>query len=134
MIVVYPEYSEKSDIYENSSIKQEIKDLWDKLPIFRNSMDDVPTIHIPFKKELIKDINSVLKNGVLVMSIEIKPSVINSIHIVKYNFYIIQPNTNKKEVLTLSRTVKTSELHTLGDLIKLEFIEFLIKGGLKEYE
>ena len=41
---------------------------------------------------------------------------------------------NKKEVLTLSRTVKTSELHTLGDLIKLEFIEFLIKGGLKEYE
>ena len=54
VIVVYPEYSEKSDIYENSSIKQEIKDLWDKLPIFRNSMDDVPTIHIPFKKELIK--------------------------------------------------------------------------------
>lgn len=85
-------------------------------------------------KELIKDINSVLKNGVLVMSIEVKPSVINSIHIVKYNFYIIQPNTNKKEVLTLSRTVKTSELYTLGDLIKLEFIEFLIKGGLKEYE
>lgn len=85
-------------------------------------------------KELIKDINSVLKNGVLVMSIEVKPSVINSIHIVKYNFYIIQPNTNKKEVLTLSRTIKTSELHTLGDLIKLEFIEFLIKGGLKEYE
>ena len=32
-------------------------------------------------KELIKDINSVLKNGVLVMSIEVKPSVINSIHI-----------------------------------------------------
>lgn len=85
-------------------------------------------------KELIKDINSVLKNGVLVMSIEVKPSIINSIHIVKYNFYIIQPNTNKKEVLTLSRAVKTSELHTLGDLIKLEFIEFLIKGGLKEYE
>lgn len=85
-------------------------------------------------KELIKDINSVLKNGVLVMSIEVKPSVINSIHIVKYNFYIIQPNTDKKEVLTLSRTVKTSELYTLGDLIKLEFIEFLIKGGLKEYE
>ena len=54
VIVVYPEYSEKSDIYENSSIKHEIKDLWDKLPIFRNSMDDVPTIHIPFKKELIK--------------------------------------------------------------------------------
>ena len=85
-------------------------------------------------RELIKDINSVLKNGVLVMSIEVKPSVINSIHIVKYNFYIIQPNTDKKEVLTLSRTVKTSELYTLGDLIKFEFIEFLIKGGLKEYE
>ena len=83
-------------------------------------------------KELIKDINSVLKNGVLVMSIEVKPSVINSIHIVKYNFYIIQPNTNKKEVLTLSRTVKTSELHTLGDLIKRTYAK-VDKANKKVY-
>ena len=56
VIVIYPEYSEKSDIINCSSkkIKQKIKDLWDKLPIFRNSMGDVPTLHIPNKKSLIK--------------------------------------------------------------------------------
>ena len=56
VIVVYPEYSEKSDIINCSSktIKQQIKDLWDKLPIFRDSMDSVPTLHIPSKKVLIK--------------------------------------------------------------------------------
>ncbi len=34
--------------------KEQIKDLWDKLPIFRDSMDEVPTIHVPNKKELIR--------------------------------------------------------------------------------
>nr|VFK12732.1 MAG: MTH538 TIR-like domain (DUF1863) [Candidatus Kentron sp. LFY] len=55
IIVVYPEYSEKSDIIDCSSdtIKQKIKNLWDNLPIFRNSMDKVPTIHVPNKKALI---------------------------------------------------------------------------------
>ena len=56
VIVVYPEYSEKSDIINCDSkiIKKQIKDLWDILPIFRDSMDKVPTIHIPNKKDLIK--------------------------------------------------------------------------------
>ncbi|MCL2860489.1 MAG: hypothetical protein FWF46_08110 [Oscillospiraceae bacterium] len=56
VIVVYPEYSYKSDIIncESNNIKQKIIDLWDNLPIFRDSMDKVPTIHIPNKKELIK--------------------------------------------------------------------------------
>lgn len=56
VIVVYPEYSEKSDIINSSSetFKKQIKDLWDKLPAFRDSMDKVPTIHIPNKKDLIK--------------------------------------------------------------------------------
>ncbi len=56
IIVVYPEYSDKSDIINCNSktIKQGIKDLWDNLPIFRDSMADVPTIHLPNKKELIK--------------------------------------------------------------------------------
>ena len=57
VIVVYPEYSEKSDIINCSSnvIKKQIKDLWDNLPIFRNSMGDVPTIHLPNQKSLIKN-------------------------------------------------------------------------------
>ncbi len=55
VIVIYPEYSEKSDIAnESGTIKKKIKDLWDKLPAFRNNMDSIPTIHVPYKKQLIK--------------------------------------------------------------------------------
>ena len=56
VIVVYPEYSEKSDIVNcsSSTIRQQIKNLWDKLPIFRNSMEEVPTLHVPNKKSLIR--------------------------------------------------------------------------------
>jgi len=56
VIVIYPEYSEKSDIVncESGTIKKKIKDLWDNLPIFRDSMKNVPTIHIPLSKTLIE--------------------------------------------------------------------------------
>ncbi len=56
VIVVYPEYSEKSDIINCNSetIKQKIKNLWDKLPAFRDSMGEVPTMHIPNKKTFIR--------------------------------------------------------------------------------
>jgi|SRR5690554_5760036 hypothetical protein len=56
VIVVYPEYSEKSDIINCSSgnFKQQIIDLWDKLPRFRDLMLNVPTLHIPNKKNLIR--------------------------------------------------------------------------------
>ena len=56
VIVVYPDYDKKSDIIDCTSktIRKQIKDLWDKLPIFRDSMDKVPTIHIPNKKILIE--------------------------------------------------------------------------------
>jgi len=54
VIVVYPEYNENSDIIANGDIKENIKKLWDLLPAFKNNMTEVPTIHIPMKKELIK--------------------------------------------------------------------------------
>lgn len=56
VIVVYPDYSEKSDIIncKGKTIKQQIKDLWDKVPMFRDSMSKVPTLHVPNKKSLIK--------------------------------------------------------------------------------
>lgn len=56
VIVIYPEYSEESDIIncKSKSIKQQIKNLWNKLPVFRDSMGSVPTIHIPMKKTLIE--------------------------------------------------------------------------------
>jgi len=55
VIVIYPEYKEKSDIIncDSKTIKKKIKDLWDKLPIFRDSMSNVPTLHIPMDKSLI---------------------------------------------------------------------------------
>lgn len=56
VIVVYPEYKEKSDIIEceSKNFRSEITTLWDNLPVFRDSMDLVPTLHIPMKKELVK--------------------------------------------------------------------------------
>jgi hypothetical protein len=56
VIVIYPEYSNKSDIINCTSktLKKQITDLWDKLPIFKNSMNKVPTIHIPNNKTLIE--------------------------------------------------------------------------------
>ncbi len=70
VIVIYPDYKEKSDIIncESKTFKKKIKDLWDKLPIFRDSMSEVPTIHIPNNKALIEktlkdaDFNVATKN------------------------------------------------------------------------
>ena len=55
IIVVYPEFSEKTDIASNNHINKNIKDLWDKVPVFRDSMHKVPTIHIPLKCDLLKN-------------------------------------------------------------------------------
>lgn len=60
VIVIYPDYNSKESLLKNGSLKEAIKKLWDKLPIFRDSMDSVPTLHIPMKKELIK---SALENN-----------------------------------------------------------------------
>ena len=75
VIVVYPEYSEKSDIinYSSKTVTQQIKNLWDKLPIFRDSMKKVPTIHVPNKKKLIK---KALENGDFMVSTKCEPGVI----------------------------------------------------------
>ena len=54
VIVIYPEYDSKESLLTNGVLKQSVKNLWDKLPIFRDSMKEVPTLHVPMKKELIK--------------------------------------------------------------------------------
>lgn len=54
VIVIYPEYDSKEGLLTNGALKQSVKNLWDKLPIFRDSMKAVPTLHVPMKKELIK--------------------------------------------------------------------------------
>ena len=49
-------HDDESDIIwcSTGEIKQKVKNKWDSLPIFRDSMHKVPTIHLPHKKTLIK--------------------------------------------------------------------------------
>ena len=74
IIVVYPDYRNKSDIINCSSktIKKQIKDLWDRLPIFRDSMGEVPTIHVPNKKALIR---TALSNSKFMVNTKCDPDV-----------------------------------------------------------
>ena len=74
VIVVYPDYENKSDIINCTSktIKKQIKDLWDKLPIFRDSMHKVPTLHIPNKKTFIK---SALSDSDFMVQSKCKPNI-----------------------------------------------------------
>ena len=56
VIVVYPDFSQESDIIgcESKTIRKQVRDLWDKLPRFRDAMADVPTVHVPNRQSLIK--------------------------------------------------------------------------------
>jgi hypothetical protein len=54
VIVVYPDYDSKESLLLNGSLKQSVKNLWGKLPIFRDSMSNIPTLHIPNKKDIIE--------------------------------------------------------------------------------
>jgi hypothetical protein len=53
VIVIYPEYNSKESLIANGSLKQSIKSLWDRLPVFRDSMSKVPTLHVSISKDLI---------------------------------------------------------------------------------
>ena len=59
VIVIYPDFKEKTDIWCSTGMKKQVKDLWDKLSKFRDNMDKVATLHVPYKKNLIV---SALKN------------------------------------------------------------------------
>ena len=56
VIVVYPDYRNKSDIIicDSDNIRKQIRDLWNKVPKFRDSMKSVPTLHVPNQKALIR--------------------------------------------------------------------------------
>lgn len=54
VIVIYPEYETKESLLTNGSLKQAVKNLWNSLPVFRDSMKNVPTIHVPMNKNLIE--------------------------------------------------------------------------------
>jgi len=54
VIIIYPEYDTKEILLDNGALKQAIKNLWGNLPVLRDSMSKVPTLHVPMSKELIK--------------------------------------------------------------------------------
>lgn len=54
VIVVYPEYDTKESLISNGALKASVKALWNKLPIFRDSINKIPTLHVPIKKELVR--------------------------------------------------------------------------------
>lgn len=54
VIVVYPDCSTNSDIATSTGLKQSIRERWSCLPIFRASMDSVPTLRVALKKDRIR--------------------------------------------------------------------------------
>lgn len=70
VIVVYPDYDSKESLLLNGSLKQSVKNLWGKLPIFRDSMSNVPTLHIPNKKGIIE---AALKNSDFMVATKTSP-------------------------------------------------------------
>ncbi len=54
VIVIYPEYATKESLLVDGSLKQSVKNLWGNIPVFRDSMSKVATLHVPLNKELIK--------------------------------------------------------------------------------
>jgi hypothetical protein len=66
VIVIYPEHDSKESLLFNGDLKQTVKNLWSKLPIFRDSMNKIPTLHIPNKKEII--VTSLLNSDFMLSS------------------------------------------------------------------
>lgn len=54
VIVIYPDFCSKADIADSNGLRKQVINLWDKLPVFRDSMWKVPTIHVPYKENLIR--------------------------------------------------------------------------------
>lgn len=54
IIVIYPDFKDKEYIANNTGIRFNIKKLWENLPVFNNNMNKVPTLHVPYNKDLIR--------------------------------------------------------------------------------
>ncbi len=55
VIVIYPEYGTKESLLANGIFKQEVMNLWNSIPVFRDSMRNVPTLHVPLQQSQIED-------------------------------------------------------------------------------
>lgn len=57
VIVIYPDFKEKDDLLNLSktALNSNVRNLWSKLPVFRDSKSKVPVIHVPLKQYVIKN-------------------------------------------------------------------------------
>ena len=72
VIVIYPEYDSKESLLVNGSLKQSVKNLWGNLPVFRDSMNKVPTLHVPMAKNLI---TQALQDGNFMVGTKCAPDI-----------------------------------------------------------
>jgi hypothetical protein len=56
IIVIYPDLKSKEELLtsDKKQLNNTVKNLWDKLPVFRDSKYKVPVLHIPMSKDLIR--------------------------------------------------------------------------------
>lgn len=56
VIVIYPELKTKDDLLtsDKNNLNNVVKNLWNKLPVFRDSKSKVPVLHVPINKDTIK--------------------------------------------------------------------------------
>ena len=66
VIVIYPEFDSKGSLLSNGNLNQSVKNLWERLPVFRDSHSKVPTLHIPLVKNVIE--SSLLDSGFMVQT------------------------------------------------------------------
>lgn len=53
VIVVYPGFKDNSDVCCETGIRTQVKRMWDKFPAFRDSMEKVATLHVPYSRSFI---------------------------------------------------------------------------------
>ena len=53
LIIVYPEMS-KTDIGDKENLSPKVMKLWSNLPVLKKALENVPSLHVPFDKELIR--------------------------------------------------------------------------------
>lgn len=70
VIVIYPGFDSKASLLSGGVLKQEVKNLWAKLPMFRDSMSKVPTLHVPLNKASISE---ALKHQDFMLNTKTKP-------------------------------------------------------------
>ena len=53
VIVIYPEYKTKESLLVGGQLSSVVQNLWGRIPVLRDSMAKVPTLHMPMNKSLI---------------------------------------------------------------------------------